>query len=571
MSLIDWMGDDDDGTMHFYSQGKWGDASFDELARSVSGAAELLTDAGVTRGDRVALVLPTGFDFFNYFFGAIAIGAVPTALPSPGIGGRQFCGSHVVPMLRTLAPRLVVATAGTLDLLDESIRSLGLIPLASETPIPDSGFTRAFAPNTGSETAVIQFTSGSTSAPRGVVLTADAVQRYMTIVKSIFHRGGRVGYSFGSWLPMHHDMGLIGMFMFAACFRTDGWFMPPEVFVRRPLEWLSLFSEKGVNHSAIPNFAVERVIQVLKPEMLAGYDFSNWRTLIIGSDRINFHAMRQFYEMLAPYGFGCNVLKPGYGMAETTLGVTTARLDSVLNAIAIDDEPSGSGQPVRIRGEYSLTDPLPDSDISGDSLYVVSCGADLPEMRSRIVDAAGSVLPDRCVGEIVVQSPALFAGYLGKPATKSMSYATGDLGLKWKGELYVLGRVGNSVKVNGGFVTAEDIEVLVATRVGLTQAKVTVVLRDLSGFGRPMTLLVIQQKVHESAVPAICEALIKNGLSADHAAVVVVAPRAIARTTSGKPKRAEIWSGLASGRTKGRFLFIGERSVFHAEQEVLQA
>ncbi|WP_286013100.1 MULTISPECIES: AMP-binding protein [Nocardia] len=560
-SIVDWLVEPvADTSLTFYQGSEWRSTGYPVLARESLGVANRLRDREIRKSDRVAIILPTGRDFVRYFFGALALGAIPTVIAPPGLHGTVSYPEYVATLLGALAPRAVIAEAQTLALLPDDPAGPQRIDTAE--PVGESIDT-TIDPALGEDISIIQFTSGSTRAPRAVCLSSAAVVAHIEMLKTVFRdRPADDPDSFGSWLPMHHDMGLIGTFLTPVSHCKDVWLMRPEQFVRRPLLWLELFGRHGVNHSASPNFALERIVRVVSPKSLAGMDFSTWRTVIIGSDRINIGALRALHDLLGPFGLRADALKPGYGMAETTLAVSTTGPGESPHALLVDGTKFRAGEAVPVLGRESL-EPVTGDD--ADAVRVVGCGEPLPGARVLVTDDAGESLPEGRVGELVVESPAIFSGYLEDGASVPIAasnrrHHTGDLGFLRDGQIYVLGRLGNSVKINGNFVTAEDVEMALAERLGLHHDKVTAVLRDLDEPNTAAALLIFQQRVPPEKVAAALGVLTRMGLPADHAALTVIAPLAVPRTTSGKPKRAELWQLLDNGEVTARVCHVGTRS-----------
>ncbi|WP_040805697.1 AMP-binding protein [Nocardia concava] len=559
-SIVDWITDrEHDGALRFYTGRDWIAQTYDEMASAALGVADVLRGYGLRPGNRVALVLPTCPEFPKFFFGALAMGAIPTVVAPPGLPDSGVAGQ--LARLRALDPAAVVAESSTLAALRDSGLPLPghLIDAAAELPVGGSGVLN---PPTGDDTAIIQFTSGSSSLPRAVRISSRAVIAHVEMLKTVFHDSTEnETASFGSWLPLHHDMGLIGTFLSPLLYAQDSWLMRPEHFVRRPLTWLELFGRHGVNHSAMPNFAVERVVRLVGRDSLRGMDFSQWRSLIVGSDRINFTALRAFHDLLAPYGLPAETVKPGYGMAETTLAITVSGLREQPTALAVDHQTLSDHAEVEVLARCTLTgdEPVPDG-----AHLVVSCGRELPGARVTVVDSDHAELPHGQVGELAVRSPGLFSGYLdeqqpGDEDAPAVHY-TGDLGFRSGDEIYVLGRMGNAVKVNGTFVTAEDIELILSDRLGIHHDKISVVLRDLEMTGKVSSLVVFQQRVSADGVETALAVLRRMGLESAGAALITMAPLAIPRTTSGKPRRVELWNDLATGVSTGKELFVGAAS-----------
>ncbi|MBF6436577.1 AMP-binding protein [Nocardia cyriacigeorgica] len=549
-----------DGGLALCEGSEWAHHPYPVLADESFGAVETLREHGIHKGDRVALLLPSGAPFVRFFFAAMAMGAVPTVVAPPGLHGSTPYADYVRALLCALDPAAVIAEPATLRLLPPAPWGAVAAPARIDATAPvAAGSATVMDPVLGDETALIQFTSGSTSTPRAVRLSAGSIVAHIDMLKAaLYVRGAHQTESFGSWLPLHHDMGLIGNFLTPVSHGKDLWLMRPEQFVRRPGLWLELFGKYAVNHSAAPNFAIERIVRTVSAKSLAGMNFADWRTLIVGSDRISLGAMRALYELLEPFGFGADVITPGYGMAETTLAVSTTRREPV-QALLVDAASLRAGAPVRVRATETLREPV---QADADVVRVVDCGVPLPGAAVSVADEDGNALGEDHIGELVVESPALFSGYLndGADGGQPRRYATGDLGFCRDGRVYVLGRLGNSVKVNGQFVTAEDLEIALAERLGMPHDKIVVVLRDLGAQTAPAVLIAFQQRLTEERTAKALTVLARSGISAERAALATVAPLAIPRTTSGKPKRIPLWEAIESGAVAAKWGHVGSDS-----------
>lgn len=564
-SVVDWLVEPDpDRALSLYEGRQWVSTGYPMLAHAALGVATLLRDNGIRKGDRVAMILPTGLDFVRYFYGVLAVGAIPTVIAPPGLHGTASYPEYVAGLLRVLEPRALVAAAETLAALSDRPFRSGREPVLFDTTevVADSTDT-TIDPALGADISIIQFTSGSMSSPNAVRLSSDAVIAHVEMLKSVFHsRRAEDRDSYGSWLPMHHDMGLIGTLVAPISIDRDLWLLRPEQFVRRPMLWLEMFGRHGVNHSGSPNFALERIVRLVRPDDLAGMDFSTWHTLAIGSDRINFGALRALYELLAPFGLRPQTLTPCYGMAETTLAVSTTRSDWTPHALLVDATMLRHGGAVSVLARETLERTVA---AGPDEVRVVGCGEALPGARILVADDSGALVPDGRVGELVVESRAMFSGYLGDdipvpPAEGNHRHYTGDIGFRLDGQVYVLGRMGNSVKINGNILTAEDVEIAVADRLNLHHDKVIAVLRDLSEPGAATALLVFHERLPPARIEVVLAALSRLGLPPDRAALTVLAPRRVPRTTSGKPKRAALWRLLESGASAAKVCHLGAAS-----------
>ncbi|WFB10762.1 AMP-binding protein [Streptomyces sp. LX-29] len=536
-----------------YDGKQWTRHTYADFADQVFGAAAALRRQGVGRGDRVALVLPSGPEFTRYFFAAMAVGATPTPIAPRGYQGPVDYGTFVAGLLDTLRPGCVVAEGPVLDLLAGLPEAAPRVIDARRPLPPADDRTRVVLDK--DDLALIQFTSGSSSAPRGVTLTSEAALAQVALLEDKYRIEPES--SFGSWLPLHHDMGLIGLFLTPVVLGCEVSLMRPEHFVRRPLEWLKIFGERGGTISAIPNFALERVVRRVRPEDLEGMDFGRWRALIIGSDRVSMSVLDAFHGLLAPHGLTREALSPSYGMAEATLAVSGVGHGREPEALLLGSTEFSQGAPVRIAGRRRLAGAEP-----GDRTLhsVVSCGTELVGVDITVTGEDGHALPDGHVGELLVRSPALSRGYFGAPPEDDRfttgGYRTGDLGFRHEEQIYVLGRVGDSVKVNGRYVTAEDVELALVRVLELQHDKLAVVLHSVSG--TPAALVTVQRGAETLDVTRLGDVLESFGLSADRTAVLHVGALAVPRTTSGKPQRGKLWRSLVGGELTGTPVHLGE-------------
>ncbi|MFF5669290.1 AMP-binding protein [Streptomyces hygroscopicus] len=551
-----------DAGINTYDGRQWTRHSYPEFAEQVFGAAADLRRHGVAPGDRVALILPSGPEFARYFFAVMAVGATPTPIAPRGYQGPVDYGTFVAGLLGTLRPTCVVGEGAVLELLS-SLPETAPRVIDARRPLPGGG-DRGRAVLAKDDLALVQFTSGSSSAPRGVTLTSEAVLSQVMLLENKYRI--TPGCSFGSWLPLHHDMGLIGLFLTPVVLGCEVWLMRPEHFVRRPLEWLKIFGERGGTHSAIPNFALERVVRRVRPADLTGLNFRAWRSLIVGSDRVSMSVLDAFHALLAPHGLAPDTLSPSYGMAEATLAVSGAGSGQEPEALLLGSTEFSQGAPVRIAGRRTLAAAAPGEETLHS---VVSCGTELVGVDIQVTGEDGRALPDGHVGELLVRSPALSGGYFGAPPEDERfttgGYRTGDLGFRFQEQIYVLGRAGDSVKVNGRYVTAEDVELALVRTLGLQHDKLAVVLN--SATGTPAVFVAVQRGAEMVDVERLGDVLESFGLAVGRTAVLHVGALAVPRTTSGKPQRGKLWRSLVTGELTGTPLHLGEGFPHLFEEE----
>ncbi len=573
-SLTGWLDDPAaDRGISCYDGSRWQRVTYAELAGGVFAAAAHLREQGVCSGDRVAVLLPSGESFARYFFAAMLAGAIPTPIAPPGYNGRGDYPSFALPRFQALQPACVVAEPGAIGLLEQPATVAGLRSRLV-TPIDPAERSDHFgsAQPPPDDITLIQFTSGSSSMPRAVTLTSQAILAQLSILEHVI--GYESGESFSSWLPLHHDMGLVGLFLLPTALGADLWQMRPEHFVRRPVEWLATFGRYGARRSAVPCFGLAQVVRRTKPQNLEGMDFSDWQTLIVGADRIGYRTLQDAYRLLAPHGMPVSTIVPAYGMAEATLAVTITRRSQPASAVALEAIDFSSGAPVRVLAEHTLADPVPDGAGVATGHLVVSCGHEPPGVEVTVIGEGGEPLADGHVGELRVRSPSLSQGYLGDPEVSgrftAAGYRTGDLGFRLRDQVYVLGRIGDSVKVNGRFVTAEDLELALAPVLDLPQDSIAAVLRDTEE--TPATLVAVQQRVRLIDADRISDVVAAFGLDPGRLCVLDLPRRSVPRTTSGKPRRGQLWRELESGLVAGDVLYAADGFPFRFPlDEVLPA
>lgn len=506
-------------------------AGIAERAAEVAGALDAL---GVRRGDRVALLYPTGAGFFDAFFGALFAGAVPTPLYPPVRLGR-------LAEYQERTGRLLTAVAARLVLADRR-----LAPLAGpavETAQPALGLRtlqqlpagrKLVSEGRGDELALVQFSSGTTVEPKPVALTQRAILAQVAALNALWPDSDEVRHSGVSWLPLYHDMGLIGC-VFPALERPSViTLLPPEAFVARPALWLEALSETRATISPAPNFAYALAAERVTDEEIERLDLSNWRVALCGAETVVAAAMARFAARFAPCGFRAEALTPVYGLSEAALAVTFPPIGRGVVARRFAREALAA------RGE-AAPDP--------EGMEVVSVGAPLPGFRIEVRDADGRALPERRVGRIFVAGPSLFREYLGQPIATARVLVdgwldTGDLGFLDGGELHLTGRAKEILIVRGRNHAPHEIEEAVGRVREVRRGCVAAVGHRVEEDATERVLLFVERRRGadpdgDETLAARCRevALAASGLALDE--VVVLAPGTLPRTSSGKIRRGE--------------------------------
>ena len=510
-----------------------------DTALALGGA---LRARGLKRGDYVALVIPEADGFLTAFLGASVAGLVPMPLAHPlDVGQLDAYLDLVAPLFRVAGARAVVTTPRLLPLLarlQEAAPTVRVIAAWSELTGPALATSE---PVDLDAPALLQFTSGSTSQPKGVVLT------HANLAANAHAIGGAAGLGFGpkdvgvSWLPLFHDMGLIGTGLCTVYFGGRAVLLSPVTFLKRPVEWLRAITRHRGTVSFAPNFAYEMCVRRVKDAELDGLDLSSWRVAGCGAEPIQAATLEAFAERFAPAGFRASSFVAAYGMAEHTL------------AVALGPRDRGLRVDVVHASELAAQRAVPCSPDAPTAVRIVGCGGPFPDHALRLVDDHGQPVGERVVGEILVSGPSVMRGYLsGSGSTEEDVrdgwFATGDLGYLADGELYVCGRRKETIIVGGRNYFPQDLEWIVngvpgvrsggvvafaATRPGQPDRAVVVV--ETRGVVSPETLQAeVRRRVLQSTGLAVHE--------------IVLAPRGtIGRTTSGKLRRTELRERYAAG------------------------
>jgi fatty-acyl-CoA synthase len=535
--------------VHVAGRDGWSFVPYPELAGQARAVAAQLVDRGLEPAAVVSLSL-TGTPFIASFFGALLAGLVPSPLaPADTMEPTDGYQRRLDHAFRAVEPSLVLAASEHLPLLEEVARRRE-IPAAA--PSHDGGVApRRPAP----ELAVLQYTSGSSGRPRAVEITMDNLARTIETIAAWQHTGD--GDAVASWLPAYHDMGLVGCILTAVVEQMDLWLMRPAQFVRDPLRWLRCLGTGRATMTASPNFGFDYVLRRVPEDRLAGLDFSTWRTAIIGAERIFPHTLRRFAELLAPHGFRYDTFCPAYGLAEATLFVTGIDVGKTPRIARVDPATTGVGSQVTVLAEGPL-DRMPLDD-DGD-LWLCECGTAPSHTRVRVLDEAGNEVPDGVVGELAVTGPTVARGYRGPGAENpggggtrftGSEVDTADAGFLWRGSLYVLGRIGDSVKVRGRMVYVEDMESSVAMVPGAFTPRSMV----LAGMDRGDPAVVYLTDVADQEVARAAARVLHRHVGGSASVKVLYLRKGlrtgVARTTSGKPRRREAWQRYVSGGLAG--------------------
>jgi fatty-acyl-CoA synthase len=486
------------------------------------------------KGDRVVLMLPDPREFIAAFLAAVAEGVVPVPL-SPLINVRQalYFREATRRVIAGSGARAVVTTAWLkLALLDLGTGILTFEQLASEAPTGPL----AQVPLDPEDPCFIQYTSGSTGDPKGVVVThrnLDANAR--GIIAAIALNGGDIGVC---WLPLFHDMGLIGNVLTPLFAGNSMVYVPTLKFIRRPLLWLETLERYRGTVSFAPNFAYGLVASHQLRSGDRDYDLSQVRVLGCGAEPIHPAVIGRFLEVFRPMGLRETVFTPCYRMAEATLAVTFEGRGRGLNVLRIDRktyEAKGLAQPAA--GEEG-------------TLALVSCGRPLPGFALKITGPGGESLPDGAVGEIWISGSSVSPGYFQNLSATQEAFSdgwlrSGDLGFLLDGNLYVSGRKKDVIIVRGRNLYPQDIEWIAESVGGVRKGNVVAFAGALE---EVIVVAEIRPKSDAAQVAREIMRAIHETLALAVKEVVCVAGQALPKTTSGKVRREQTKAMYREGR-----------------------
>lgn len=541
--------------------------SFAELHQRALGLLHHLQALGAKRGDKVILFLQNNEAFIDAFWGAVLGGIVPVPV-AVGISDE-----HRRKLLR------IVAQLGTPFLFSERKTFERIAGFANESGDANtaaavaalrgrllcadelSDYSRAGQPVavTPDDVAFIQFSSGSTSEPKGVVLThGNLIANWQGSAAANRFTSDDITLS---WMPLTHDMGLIGMHIFMLGSQMQVHHMPTELFVRRPLLWLQFASQIGATITSSPNFGYRHYLKVLGDRGVDGLDLSRVRTIFNGAEPISVPLAHEFLDRLAPAKLARTAMYPVYGLAEASVAVSFPEPGAPLHSVRLDRHQLAVGAPVK-------------TVAAGDAnaIELMAVGHAIPHCELRIAGDDDAPLAAGHVGHIQIRGGNVTRGYYENPAANAKLHTadgwvrTGDLGVQLDGQLYVTGRAKEIIFVNGQNYYPHDLEGVAIRAEGMDLGKVVV-----SGVNRPETQTdeLVVFVLHRTDIPDFLPIaneitrLLNEHTGLEVAEVVPV--KRIPKTTSGKIQRHLLEEEYLRGD------FAAELAELHALREQLRA
>jgi acyl-CoA synthetase (AMP-forming)/AMP-acid ligase II/acyl carrier protein len=519
---------------------------FGELHERALGVLADLQARGAKRGDKLIIFLNNNEQFIDGFWGAVAGGVIPVPL---AVGISDEHRHKLLRIARLLGAPLLYTDRKNLERLGGFAATVGesatFEQLKARALLVEERAARGAqgvpVRVTPDDTAFIQFSSGSTSEPKGIVLTHGnliANCRSTTAVAGFNDEDVAL-----SWMPLTHDMGLIGKHIFMFANRIENHLMPTELFIRRPLLWPKFASDRRATILSSPNFGYRHFLKVLGERTLENVDLASVRLIFNGAEPISMELCDEFMGRMAPYGLARSAMYPVYGLAEATLAVTFPAVGSVYRARYFDRHRLDTGS---VAGEVAAGAP--------NSLALIDVGRPLPNTEVRIAAEDRTALPPGSVGHVLIRGANVTKGYYAAPEINARMISadgwldTGDLGVVIDGDLFITGRAKEVIFVNGQNYYPHDLEAIAQRAHDLELGKVVAAgCRPAGAESDELTFFILHRGSLAEFLPLAAEVtrLVNEHAGLEVAHVVPV--KRIPKTTSGKIQRVQLERAFVAG------------------------
>jgi acyl-CoA synthetase (AMP-forming)/AMP-acid ligase II len=519
---------------------------YEEIFRRAARLAGGLRALGINRGDRVAVILPTSIDFLDAFYGTTLAGAVPVPLYPPiRLGRLDEYHARTAGMLTSSGARLLITDKRIRRLLGKTLRqtSKELSAIVLENVPQISSEPAVSSPD---DLALIQFSSGTQDSPKPIRLTHRHIIANIDSIRGAILRaypeGTDLTHVGASWLPLYHDMGLVGSILTALAHPSDQILIPPEVFVSRPFIWLRTISRFRATVTAAPNFAYSLCADRVPDEEVEDVDLSSLRVAFNGAEPVTSSALVRFVERFRPFGLREEALTPVYGLAEAALAVSFSDLSRRFRIIAFDRD--------RLAKEGT-------AQTHTHGLNLVSVGKPLAGYSIQVADERGLPLPEDRVGRVLVRGPSIMEGYHGRPeltaeVRRGEWLDTGDTGFTHEGELFLYGRRKELITIRGRSYAPNDIEQSLEGVEGLRRgcwAAAGIVHEGADG--ESLVIFVERDRTRnpdeDTELARAVSARVMESSGFKPHQVLVLEPGTLPRTSSGKIRRGEARNRFLDG------------------------
>lgn len=519
--------------------------TYDEVLRRARSVAGTLQAQGLAPGDRVGIVLPTSIHFLDSFLGILLAGAIPAALYPPlRLGKLDEYYARTRAMLTRIGARVLIADSTVRKLIGPAVAdvpSLERVVDAADLLTPAAW--RPVSVHLDAP-AFLQFSSGTTLEPKAVVVSHAGLVHNLEAMDSLFKRYTDADAEQGGvcWLPLYHDMGLVGCMFNGLYHPGTVTYIGPELFIVRPAIWLQTMSRYKALISPAPDFAYGLCLSKVRDSEMEGVDLSHWVFALDGAEPIDTGGMRRFVERFARWGLRPEALTPVYGLAEAGLAVTFSDPWTPARVVEFDREQLSA------RGVA----------VPGPGRSLPSVGKPLPGIAVEVRGPDGEPLGENRVGRIAIAGPSITSGYFNAPEITAETIRdgwldTGDLGFFHEGELYIAGRVKDLIIIRGRNYAPQEIEELLSGIDGIRTGCVAAVGHWVDGSGEQLVVLA-ERDVRSSRpaddVVADIRARLAAGISLSPHHVELLAPGTLPRTSSGKLRRWDALQMFLAGRLR---------------------
>ena len=518
---------------------------YSQLRTDARAMADRLIAAGVAPADRIALVAETGPEFAALFFGVVYAGAWPVPLPLPtSFGGRDSYIEQLRVQLASCDPKMLIFPPELSQMAGEAARLSGTVGIDWSEFAGKAAPVATLPEAKPDDIAYLQYSSGSTRFPHGVIITHAALLNNLAA-----HSHGMEICDTDrcvSWLPWYHDMGLVGCFLSPIANQVSTDYLKTEDFARRPLAWLDLVSRnEGTTLSYSPTFGYDICARRMSSQTKASdrFDLSRWRVAGNGADMIRPDVMQSFVDAFADAGFKASAFLPSYGLAEATLAVSLM--------------PPGEGIRVELVEETQLSGGSRGGDRPQRYRAIVNCGKPVRDMRIEIREEDGTPLPDRAIGKVWCSGKSVMVGYFRDDAATEACMAdgwldTGDMGYMSDGYIYIVGRAKDMIIVNGKNHWPQDIEWAVEQLPGFKAGDIAAFAITTPG-GEETPAVLVQCRSSDEAERLRLRDEIRErvrSVTGMNCLIELIPPRTLPRTSSGKLSRAKARNLYLSGDIK---------------------
>jgi acyl-CoA synthetase (AMP-forming)/AMP-acid ligase II len=514
----------------------------DVLHRAQKSAAALQA-RGLRRGDRVALILSTSIEFFDSLLGVQLAGGIPVALYPPfRLGKLDEYFARLRKMLTKIGAKYLITEGRIRKLLGPGVVGVESLREVLDAKDLQTGGERWQPVDVDPEQAAfLQFSSGTTVEPKAVIVTHRNLLANLTMMQQCLVYRGEEEIDNGCvcWLPLYHDMGLVGCLYLGMYYPGTVTYMGPDTFLARPAIWLRTLSRYKSAISPAPHFAYSLCATKIKDAEMEGIDLSHWRAALNGAEPIESDGVQRFTERFARWGFQPAAMTPVYGLAEAGLGVTFTDLDDLPHFTEFSREGLWNGGTAH----------------PGAGRRIVSVGRALPSIDVAIFDDQEQRVPDGRVGRIWVKGPSITKGYWESPElTANIIHGdwldTGDLGFFYEGDLYIAGRAKDLIIIRGRNYAPQEMEELLLDVEGVRKGCAVAVSTMIEGEGEQLIILAEKDPRHkrpDEEVIAEINHCILTGISLRPRDVELLESGTLPRTSSGKLRRSEALRQFLAG------------------------